>query len=193
MHIKSAYKTELEIVEGLKADDENAFKAIYKQHFSVISKFIINNSGSEQEAKDIFQDSIIVLFRNIREVNFKLDCKIRTYLYSVSRRLWLNELKKRGKTGADISDYENFIIFNEVDEIDFNIKERQLALIAQSLSILGEPCNTIITDFYINRFSMQAIADKMGYTNFENAKNQKYKCLQRLKKIYFKSYDLDEE
>ena len=76
---------------------------------------------------------------------------------------------------------------------DFLLKEKQIEIMDESLQILGEPCNTIIIDFYINKLSMQEIADKMGYTNNENAKNQKYKCLQRLKKIYFKNYNISSE
>ena len=54
-----------------------------------------------------------------------------------------------------------------------------------SLGLLGEPCKTLITDYYVKHMSMEEIADKFGYTNSNNAKNQKYKCLQRLKKIFF--------
>jgi len=35
---------------------------------------------------------------------------------------------------------------------------------------------------------MQEIALSFGYTNADNAKNQKYKCLMRLKKIFFAQY-----
>ena len=57
---------------------------------------------------------------------------------------------------------------------------------SEALNALGEPCRSIIEDFYIRDFSMESISDKFGYTNSENAKNQKYKCLQRLKKLFFK-------
>ena len=55
----------------------------------------------------------------------------------------------------------------------------------ESLVDLGEPCKTLIEDFYINRLSMEEISEKFGYTNADNAKNQKYKCLQRLKRLFF--------
>ena len=54
-----------------------------------------------------------------------------------------------------------------------------------SLIELGEPCSELIKDFYINKLSMEQIAEKFGYTNADNAKTQKYKCLQRLKKYFF--------
>ena len=58
----------------------------------------------------------------------------------------------------------------------------------ESLGQLGEPCRTILEDFFIRDFSMQQITEKMGYTNTDNAKNQKYKCLIRLKKLFFARY-----
>jgi hypothetical protein len=55
----------------------------------------------------------------------------------------------------------------------------------ESLDKLGEPCRSLIRDFYLNKMNMDDLAEKFGYTNADNAKNQKYKCLQRLKKMFF--------
>ena len=60
----------------------------------------------------------------------------------------------------------------------------------QSLDGLGQPCRSVIEDFYVHDLSMEAIRDKHGYSSAENAKNQKYKCLQRLKKIFFSHYKM---
>jgi len=65
------------------------------------------------------------------------------------------------------------------------IRDLQFSKMEESLLMLGEPCRTIIQDFYMQNKSMQEICDKFGYTNPENAKTQKYKCLQRLKKLFF--------
>jgi hypothetical protein len=55
----------------------------------------------------------------------------------------------------------------------------------EAMDGLGEPCVSIIRDFYVHGHSMESISAKYGYTNADNAKNQKYKCLQRLKKLFF--------
>jgi predicted DNA-binding protein YlxM (UPF0122 family) len=57
-----------------------------------------------------------------------------------------------------------------------------------ALQNMGQPCQTILEDYYLHKRSMQEIAEKFGYTNAENAKNQKYKCLMRLKKLFFDRY-----
>ena len=57
-----------------------------------------------------------------------------------------------------------------------------------ALSKVGEPCKGILEAFYINKKQMQEIATLFKYTNADNAKTQKYKCLTRLKKLFFAEY-----
>ena len=53
---------------------------------------------------------------------------------------------------------------------------------------IGEPCKSILEAYYIQKLPMQQIASDFGYTNADNAKTQKYKCLVRLKKLFFADY-----
>jgi DNA-directed RNA polymerase specialized sigma24 family protein len=77
--------------------------------------------------------------------------------------------------------------FHGIEEEMDGIEEREQEFLAMgnSLSGLGEPCRTILEDFYVRDLSMESISQKFGYTNPDNAKNQKYKCLQRLRKLFF--------
>jgi hypothetical protein len=68
----------------------------------------------------------------------------------------------------------------------FEEEELKFGKLSGAIDSIGEPCRSLLTDFYFKGLSMQDIAVKYEYTNAENAKNQKYKCLQRLKKLYFK-------
>jgi DNA-directed RNA polymerase specialized sigma24 family protein len=86
-----------------------------------------------------------------------------------------------------IEEHETFAgVAEEVDDIEK--REQEFRRMKKSLEGLGEPCRTIITDFYIGNLSMEDITVKFNYTNADNAKNQKYKCLQRLKKIFFDGF-----
>lgn len=172
-----------ELVEGIIKGDASALDSLYKANFPVIARLIINNGGDIDEAKDIFQESIIILYDKLCGGDFSLNSKLKTYLYSVSRNLWLKKLTKRG-IYTSIDDFEEKIRFE--DDIETHKeRDRQFSLMEDALGKLGEPCKTIIEDFYIHNLSMQDICEKFGYTNPDNAKNQKYKCLQRLKKLYF--------
>jgi len=182
---KNIFFTDEDIISGIKNNDDDALKILYKTHFPMISGLVMNNSGSYQEAKDIYQDTILVFFNNIRSDGFKLECKIKTYLYSVARRLWLNELKIKSTGNYDITDNEEYLNIKDDNIADSLETEIQIKKMNDSMDAIGEPCYSLLKMFYIEKLSMNEIAVSMGYTNAENAKNQKYKCLQRLKKLFF--------
>ncbi len=153
----------------------------------MIVHLVCSNSGTEQEAKDIYQEAMIAFYERVQQPAFTLTCKIKTYLYAVCRRLWLKKLAEKKRFYGSIDDAEPFSgVDDELEEI--NEKERRLNRIGNSLDGLGEPCRSIIEDFYMRELSMEEISAKFGYTNADNAKNQKYKCLQRLKKLFFVDY-----
>jgi len=173
-----------EIVLGILNSSSTTLNYLYKLHFPMILQLIINNSGNQDDAKDIYQETIIVLHDKIKRGDFELNSKLKTFIYSVSRRLWLKKLSQKSRYFGDINDYEDFVAV-ETDIEEHEEKDKQFLLMNLSLTGLGEPCKTIIEDFYINGLSMQDICTKFGYTNADNAKTQKYKCLQRLKKLFF--------
>ncbi len=128
---------------------------------------------------------MIVLYENAQKPGFELNCQLQTYIYSVAKRLWLKQLKKNGKTFLLKENEENEVVDMSGDLDEHLNKEADIENMTKSLGELGEPCSSLITDFYVQRLSMDEIAEKFGYTNADNAKNQKYKCLQRLKKHFF--------
>lgn len=172
------------IIAEIRKQNEWALRELYRAHYPMIRNLITNNSGSEQEAKDIYQEAVIVFYEKLQQIDFVLTCKIKTYLYAVCRRLWLKRLAEKKLYTGGIEELESFL---GVEEEVNDVEERTIEFERMELSLagLGEPCRTIITDFYIENLGMEEIAGKFGYTNADNAKNQKYKCLQRLKKLYF--------
>lgn len=177
---------EEEQVALLRKKDEHALKALYRQHYQVITNMVVNNGGSLAEAKDVYQEAVIVLYEKLQDESFELNCRIKTFLYSVSRNIWLKELKTRNRYNGNLVDNEEYIELNR-EEV-YKVEDQYQAM-NQALNALGEPCATILKDFYINKSSMDAITEKFGYTNADNAKNQKYKCLKRLKKLFFNYYN----
>lgn len=173
--------SEEDFVEGLRQDNRQVMNRLYKIHFPMVSHFIHSNSGTEEEAKDIYQEAFIVLYENLKKTDFTLNCKIKTYIYSVCRRLWLKNLYRKNKFLGKLDDFEEFIIFEEEAPEEYN--EIAFDKMEDALLKLGEPCRTILEDYYMNNLSMNQIAEKMNYTNADNAKTQKYKCLNRLKKL----------
>ena len=176
--------TDTEFIEGLRTGNEAVLKALYKKYYNIVLKIVVNNSGGSEAAQDVYQETIIVLFENVQKPGFELNCQLQTYIYSIAKRLWLKQLRNNGHlVRLDEDEDESVDVGEEI--ADHEQKEADLLKMAQSLEDLGEPCKTRIKDFYVNRLSMDEISEKFGYTNSDNAKTQKYKCLQRLKKSFF--------
>ncbi len=178
--------TEKALLEGLARSDRKAIEIIYKENFNAIQSLVVNNNGSADDAKDIFQEAMVVLYEKAKSGSFELNCLIKTYLYSVCRRLWLKKLLYQNR--FTINDVQEESISVEEDLEDHDQKDQEFELMEKAMGSLGEPCKSLLEAFYLQKRNMQEIALSFGYTNSDNAKNQKYKCLMRLKKAFFLQY-----
>ena len=175
------------LLEGLAASDKKAVETIYQENFNMVQSLIINNNGSSDDAKDIFQEAMIVLYEKVRTGTFELNCQIRTFVYSVSRRLWLKRLQQQNRYSAPGDSMETVVAVDD-DLEEHEQKDAEFEMMEKALSNIGEPCKSLLEAYYLQKQNMQVIAANFGYTNADNAKNQKYKCLMRLKKLFFAHY-----
>lgn len=178
---------ELELLKGLARNDRKVIETLYRENYGVIQSFILNNNGTTDDARDIFQEAMILLYEKARRDDFELTSKIKTYVYSVCRRLWLKRLQQLQRFGTTVESMEEVLpVEEEIEEQER--KNEAFGVMEKALTHLGEPCKSLLEAYYVHKKPMQEIADGFGYTNADNAKNQKYKCLMRLKKLFFASY-----
>lgn len=189
MNTETKYEEERAILEGLAHHDPVAIEAIYRENFEIIQAYVVRNGGIPDDARDIFQEALIILFEKSGTESFELHCKIRTFLYSVCRRLWLKKMQNENKMFASAIDINETQIAVEEDLESHDQRNLELTLLEDALQTLGEPCKGLLEAFYLQKKSMPEIAVSFGYTNADNAKTQKYKCLVRLKKIFFTQYN----
>ncbi len=149
---KSSTPTDSEIVFGILNNSESAIKRLYVAYFPMVLQLIINNNGTADDAKDIYQEAIIVLYNKIKKGDFELNSKLKTFIYSVCRRLWLKRLSQMNRYGGDVHDFQEYLPVEE-DVEDQNERDIQFTKMQSALQLLGEPCKTIIEDFYINNRS----------------------------------------
>ncbi len=175
------------LLKGLAANDTTAIETIYRENYGIIQSFILKNNGYQDDARDVFQEAMIVLYEKACSGSFELSCQIKTYLYSVCRRLWLKKLQQLQRYSPAIEGSEDVISVEE--ELETHEKKNEdLTIMEHAMDKIGEPCRSLLTAYYFEKKSMPEIADRFGYTNADNAKTQKYKCLVRLKKIFFAQY-----
>ena len=178
---------ETALLDGLAKNDRKAIETIYRQQFNMVQSLVINNNGTSHDAQDIFQEAMIVLYEKARSGSFELNCQLKTYVYSVCRRLWLKKLQQLQRFAPELNGGEEIVAVEEDIELHEE-RNNEFQMMERALSNLGEPCKSLLEAFYLQKKNMNEIAGNFGYTNSDNAKNQKYKCLVRLKKIFFAQY-----
>jgi RNA polymerase sigma factor (sigma-70 family) len=178
---------ETALLHGLALNNRQAVETIYKDNYNMVQTLIINNSGTTDDAKDIFQEAMIVLYEKVRSGTFELNCQIKTYMYSVCRRLWLKRLNQLQRVSPEVEKMEETVAVEEELE-SHEQRNSDFQLMEKAMNHLGEPCKSLLEAYYLQKKSMVEIAGNFGYTNADNAKNQKYKCLMRLKKMFFDQY-----
>lgn len=178
---------ETALLEGLAKNDRHAAETIYKQYYNMVQGLVLNNNGSSDDARDIFQEAMIVLYEKARSGSFELHCQLKTYIYSVCRRLWLKRLQLQQKFVQEVNHVQETVPVEEELE-DHEQLNGEFSMMEKAMLSLGEPCRSLLEAFYVQKKNMTEIAGNFGYTNADNAKNQKYKCLMRLKKLFFAEY-----
>lgn len=184
---KALYK-EQELLNRLAVGEREAVEEIYKQYHHVIVKWIRKHNGDENDGADIYQEAIVILYQKSKNEEFRLTCRVGTYLFAIARNLWYKKLQNSKSGVVLVPDNEQAENTERDYQDDINAHhERELHYeqLDNALQQLGEPCSSLLKAFYHKNKSMQDIAAEFGYTNPDNAKTQKYKCLTRLKKLFY--------
>lgn len=175
------FKNDNEVLVALRKDRNQALRHIYETVFSSVNSYIVNNSGSMDDAKDIFQEAIIIFYQKAIKEDFQLSSTIKTFIFAVAKNLWLKRIRD-GKKSKSVELNENVDLQDEKDPFDTDQKQEVGKVLVEYLDKLGDPCKKILVFYYFQKKSMEEISNELGYSNSNSAKNQKYKCLQRLKK-----------
>jgi len=162
---------EKEIFERICKGDEKALEILYKKYYRMMTKLVISNSGTEEEARDVYQDALIVFWQKAASGNLVLTSKMSTFIYSICQNLWRKELDRKKRLSNEEKD--------SPVELDTETAEKE-KIIAKCINQLGETCKKVLMYYYFEEMSMQDIADKLGFANTDTAKTKKYKCKKKL-------------
>lgn len=172
--MKMFYK-DVDVVNNIKKGDESALDYLYKKNYKMMVNLVMKNNGTEDEAKDIFQDALIVFWQKTMQGELVMTSKISTYLYSICQNLWRKELERKSKLSSEQ-------VETGVEDTEMFSNEK-IKAIHDCLNQIGESCKKILTYYYFDDLSMVEIAEKMGFANADTAKTKKYKCKQELDKL----------
>lgn len=161
-----------EYLEGIAKNDFTILEKIYSESLPEVVKHIKRNSGTLDDAKDVFQEGILVIHKKVQDNSLELTTSFHVYLFSVCKRIWLKKLKKKGKKEVTLEAEWEFG-YEEQYEERF-LKTQKWNLFNQKFEELTEECRKVLKLLF-NGFSGVEIAQTMGYTE-EYAKRKKYKC-----------------
>ena len=181
---ESAIVNDNEILSLMRSVQRNqqdkAFSLLYDKYAKNVYSLVTRNSGSAAEAEDLFQDTLIVLHKNLRKDSFELSCKLNTYIYSVARNLWFNKLRKSSKLSSLDDAGEEFVDVAD-SSLEVLQREEEKGALNELILNLGENCQKVLRYFYFERMKLRAISDELGYANETVAKTKKSKCLKQLR------------
>ncbi len=168
--------------DRFKNNDEQVLKYLYVTNYPKIEKYVLSNTGTMDDAKDIYQEAFIAMWRNVQldKVFFDTPDKLNGYLFRIAQYKWLDELRRKNKKKLDTLPAGEAI----ADMGPFTSKEQDAYLEKVKIHFVAmqAPCKEVLQRFYFLKQSMADIAAAFSWTD-ATAKNNKYRCLQKLRSM----------
>jgi len=163
------------IIEGIKTQDENILSWLYDTYYPAVKNHIIKNSGNPDDVPDIFQDTIIILYKQIRDDKLNLTTDLKGYFFGIARNLWKAQLRKNNRTSVIEPD------FDMADETTFEDHDDPMfeRIISRSFQKLKPDCQNVLA-LYSDGLSYEEIAVRMKLKNGDYARRKKYLCKEAL-------------
>jgi RNA polymerase sigma factor (sigma-70 family) len=170
-----------DILIDLKGENNHAFGALYKNYFGIVKRFITNNNGTGGDAEDIFQDTMIALVAKLRQDDFVLEAAVKTYIMAIAKKLWFKKLRNANKETefTDLHDNKFYEEINLAIEQEKTYRDKLQNYIHQ----ITDHCKGLIHDMFFKNKPIEQIQKDYGYSTKHNAQNQKYKCVEQIRKV----------
>ncbi|MBD8489752.1 sigma-70 family RNA polymerase sigma factor [Echinicola sp. CAU 1574] len=157
------------------AGREQFFLRLYQESFPDLAKYIQKRGGTLADAKDVFQDSLVIYYEQLTKEKPIANQKQQAYLFGIARHLWFKRYQQQSR------------FLNEVDGVGEGLISDQIPQepahrdVWQFLEQAGQKCMEMLKAFYYDRLSMEQLAGQFGYQSTRSATVQKYKCLEKVR------------
>jgi RNA polymerase sigma factor (sigma-70 family) len=174
---------DFQLLEQLRQNERAAYLHLYDSAFPSLARYIMRNQGTREDSEDNFQECMMVLLQRIRLNDFKLQSTLKTYLFAINRNLWLKKLRDRKIINTELLSEEEQSFF---EEDSFPLVETPEEAPEGFLSRLFENitghCVILITRIFLKQQTPESLIRELGYKNAHTFQNQKYKCINQLRK-----------
>jgi len=167
-----------ELIKGIRNHDSSILRHVYEFHYPVIEGYITHNQGSREQARDIFQDAMIIIYKRIRANELELSCKFGTYLYAICKNIWMQERKKFLQRTEKLRHQP--LEVNDPGPADDPLLQSHLTdRFNKHFDALSKDCQKILS-MYFNNFSVEDIRAAMNYKDLHHTADRKYRCKKSL-------------
>lgn len=153
------------------------FEELYESAFPIVASFVRKMNGSFEDAKDIFQDALVIYYEKVSEGSLSIDVPPSRYILGIARHLWLRKFKN-DRNNVSLDDFEKSLLIPD----DFYPTASSLRIL-QFLETAGNKCMELLRVFYFERLAIKDIVSKLGYGSEHSASVQKYKCLEKIRGV----------
>lgn len=170
---------ELEELDRVKSGDEGVLKQLYKKYRPSFMQWA-HWKYTGIDVADIYQQAFTIFYFNVKDGKFSGMSSVRTYLFAIGKNL-LNKLAEGTRKIESLDDVGDVALSSDIFE-GYEATHRQ-QVVSLILEQVGEPCKTILTRYYFDNYSMESIADSMGYKTAMVAKKKKCECLSKIRAV----------
>ncbi len=173
------------VIEMIKRGKKEALSVVYKEYRSEFTLWLIKHYGSRMDdAMEVYQETIITLYENVVSGRLsELSSSLKTYLFSIGKNKYLSMARKNRRNVSSEGHLRMVADDGEALE-EAKLKDQRLSLVEASLQKLSDHCRELLKLYYYDQLSMEDIMERLDYKNANTAKNQKYKCMQQLRKLH---------
>src|SRR5690349_20325565 len=178
--------TDDQLIVKIRNGDQSDLARIYEEYRAEFLHWITREFNcSTDDSKDIYQLTILIFYDNVRSGKLEhLVSSIKTYLYGIGKNVARDNMRKVGRNTS--INQQQWLMEYLVDEADDKPDENLFLVAKKVLANLGQPCQRLVELFYYEKKSMEEISAELNYKNADTAKNQKCKCMARLRSLFEK-------
>jgi DNA-directed RNA polymerase specialized sigma24 family protein len=152
------------------------FAGMYEEAFPNVARFVASHGGTVDDAKDIFQDALVIYYELSLENKLSIQVSDRAYLIGIAKHVWIRKYKK-DKVAASLSSIESTI---ELPSDYFEPYDQSLLTLLEQT---GKRCLDLMRAFYYDKLSLNQISKSFGFSGVRSATVQKFKCIEKMRAI----------
>ncbi len=164
-----------------KPDRQEAMLYFYQGMYDKVQHYVQKNSGDSTDVDDVFQDSLVALYKLAREEKLGDHIRLEAYFFTICKNHWLKELQKKKRTVELTKKYEN--VSGDISQEAILITEERNALVEKLITQVGGICYKVLRHYYYEKRRMKEIAEILSLSSEQAAKDKKASCMKKLRTL----------